>query len=75
MKICCSYMIMFEYSMQCMLIDLPVEELPDYSNSYFVESQKNYLVELNSLSVPKGFEDFDSEYTVYITLTQNYNHL
>ncbi|XP_052682389.1 E3 ubiquitin-protein ligase ubr3-like [Crassostrea angulata] len=37
-----------------------VEELPDYSNSYFVESQKNYLVELNSLSVPKGFEDFDN---------------
>lgn len=58
-----------------MYVDLPVEELPDYSNSYFVESQKNYLVELNSLSVPKGFEDFDSEYTVYITLTQNYNHL
>lgn len=58
-----------------MYVDLPVEELPDYSNSYFVESQKNYLVELNSLSVPKGFEDFDSEYTVYITSTQNYDHL
>ncbi|XP_061179951.1 E3 ubiquitin-protein ligase ubr3-like [Saccostrea echinata] len=36
-----------------------VEELPDFSNSYFVDSQKNYKMELNSLSVPKGFEDFD----------------
>lgn len=39
-----------------------VEALPDYSNSYFVESQRNYLIELSSLSVPKGFEDFESKY-------------
>lgn len=57
-----------------MYVDLPVEELPDYSNSYFVESQKNYLVELNSLSVPKGFEDFDSEY-IYHLDTKYYYHL
>lgn len=52
------------------LSHLSVEALPDYSNSYFVESQRNYLIELSSLSVPKGFEDFESKYMyLYSQLT------
>lgn len=54
--------IWFSFELYALYADFLVEELPDFSNSYFVESQKNYLVELNSLSVPKGFEDFDSKY-------------
>ncbi|KAK3103122.1 hypothetical protein FSP39_016629 [Pinctada imbricata] len=34
-----------------------VEEMPDFSNSYFVESQKNYLIERKNMAIPKKDDD------------------